>query len=135
MKKNLSIGFAALGFALVLSAVAQSPVRTEYSVGLQWEPGTETDLGGYRVYVGPASNVWTHTKAFGLETRVQMPLPGPGTWFLAVTATNRAGLESDLSNVVTYTATNAAPSAPIQLRAAGGTVTQIINYTNLIVLP
>jgi len=75
-------------------------------VPLVWDPNSETDLAGYKVYWGTASGVYG----------APVTLPGtpsaptytvsnltPGTYYFAVTAYNTAGLESGFSNEVSTT--------------------------------
>jgi hypothetical protein len=131
MKSILSI----IALAVLPLAAQTQPVKTEYKVTLTWQPNTEADLGGYKMYIGPASNTWTHVKPLGLVTETELTLPGPGTWFITLTATNLAGLESEPSNIVSYTTAGGPPGKPLQFISLGGTVTQIINLTNLIVIP
>lgn len=72
---------------------------------LAWDANTETDLTGYNLYVGPASNVYTTTgspKAFGLVTTGTFDLPIAGTYFFALKAVNSFG-ESGFSNEVSGT--------------------------------
>ena len=60
------------------------------------------DLAGYIVYFGSLSGIYTDFRALdnpGLVTYV-LDLPSSGEWFIAVTALNSAGNESDFSNEV-----------------------------------
>jgi hypothetical protein len=78
-------------------------------VSLDWIPPTENengtpvlDLAGYIVYFGSLSGIYTDFRALdnpGLVTYV-LDLPSSGEWFVAVTAINSAGNESDFSNEV-----------------------------------
>jgi len=82
------------------------------SARLTWNPPTQntngtalTDLAGYRVYWGTSPNNFTSSvtvnnpgiTAYVLENLV------PGTYYFAVTAFNKAGTESVLSNSVSKT--------------------------------
>ena len=76
---------------------------------LDWIPPTMTedgtplvDLAGYNVYFGPESGIYLdfrHLDNPGLVTYV-LDLPTSGSWFIAVTALDSAGHESDFSNEV-----------------------------------
>ena len=76
---------------------------------LRWVAPTQTsagdpltDLAGYRVYYGPMS-VRLDRKVTIEDPAVTSALVsdlGSGTWFFAVTAFTRAGVESSMSNVV-----------------------------------
>ena len=80
------------------------------SVTLDWIPPTQNvngtpvlDLAGYNVYIGNLSGIYTDFRLLdnpGLVTYV-LDLPGSGEWFVAVTAINSVGNESDFSNEVT----------------------------------
>jgi fibronectin type 3 domain-containing protein len=81
------------------------------SVALSWDPNTEEDLAGYRVYLRTASEPYglpiatlpaTLTSFLVENLRVDM------THFFAVTAFDAAGNESGLSNEVMANPTSAA---------------------------
>ena len=84
-------------------------------VKLQWDPNTESDLAGYRLYQKADSAVPPFTKVQeiqkGTTTASVTGLDPAHSYSFAVTAYNTAGLESAYSNVVTI------PAAPI---APGG---------------
>lgn len=102
MRNILASAF--VSFALLINA------RAGQSVTLAWNPNTETNLAGYRLYWGHASRQYA--------THVEVPVPltfvtvavEPGTqyWF-AVTAFATDGLESDYSDEVSYTSPGTAP--------------------------
>ena len=92
-------------FILVLSILAVQPVWAD-SITVQWNPNSETDLAGYRLYYGnqsrtdapyPETVVINNTAATSWEIEIQ-----PGTYFLALTAFDTSGNESDFSNEVQY---------------------------------
>jgi len=65
------------------------------------DESTLTDLDGYRVIYGRASDALDQTVDVpnaGLTSYVVANL-SQGTWYFAVVAVNRAGIESDISNV------------------------------------
>jgi hypothetical protein len=76
---------------------------------LNWIPPTMSvdgmpllDLAGYNVYLGPQSDMYMdfrHLGNPGLVTYV-LDLPSSGSWFIAITAFDSAGSESDFSNEV-----------------------------------
>jgi hypothetical protein len=64
---------------------------------VSWNPNSDTDLAGYKVYVGSAS---THYDRFVTTTDVQQVVTGLDnglTWFFSVTAVDTAGNESTFS--------------------------------------
>jgi hypothetical protein len=74
-------------------------------VTLEWDPNTEPNLAGYRLYYGPYSHYYTEEKDIGLEKcdencctcSVELP---EGLWFFSVTAYDIYGHESGFSNQV-----------------------------------
>lgn len=89
---------------------------------ITWDPNTEPDLGGYRIYWGPTSRGYTNfiTVAAQPGVRLTNTVPIPGIKFVAVTAFNTNGLESDFSNEITLTNKPAAP----------GNVKQVVSGTS-----
>lgn len=73
-------------------------------VTVAWDPNPETDIAGYRVYYGRVGTTATNMVSPGTLTQQQVIslLPATQYWFY-VTALNTAGLESDPSQVLTYT--------------------------------
>ena len=83
------------------------------SVQLSWQPPTEnadgstlTDLSGYNIYVGTASNTYNYMEIRldnpGLTAYVVDSLD-PGTYYFAATAFNASGVESSFSEEITKT--------------------------------
>ena len=74
-------------------------------VTLEWDPNSETDLAGYRIYMGTASGAYGATPiAAGLSTTCTVTgLVSGRTYYFAATAFNAGGLESGKSNEVIYT--------------------------------
>ena len=95
----------ALVFALLL--------QSGHTVALQWDPNTETDLAGYKVYWGSAPRVYGPPRVVGLAPEAWVSPLAAGRWYFAVTAFNTAGLESDFSNEVTATINPDAPTLTI----------------------
>jgi hypothetical protein len=81
-------------------------------VTLAWDPNTESDLAGYKVYFGTAPGTYGTPITLGTQTTYTVTGLPPGTWYFAVTAYNTSGLESAYSNevstVVTATSTGSA---------------------------
>ncbi len=76
------------------------PVR---QVTLEWDPNTEPNLAGYRLYVGTASGVYDSSIDSGLATTCAVPgLLSGHTYYFAATARNTSGAESAKSNEVMY---------------------------------
>ena len=77
-------------------------------VTLAWDPNSETDLAGYKVYYGTSPGTYGAPISMGKRTTFTVNGLSPGTYYFAVTAYNTSGLESGFSNEVSTTVT--APS-------------------------
>jgi sulfur relay (sulfurtransferase) DsrF/TusC family protein len=119
MKTNL----LSLITALALSLAAYSTCFASGSVTLQWDPNSDSDLAGYRVYyrMDSAEMPFNGTGAvegaapIDVKNRTSATLSGlesGHTYYFAVTAYNTAGLESSYSNVIVETIPLADTTAP-----------------------
>lgn len=102
----------ALILAFAVSAAAAD-------VTLQWDPNSETNLAGYRVYFGTASRTYGTPQNVGLSQTPSFTVTGLQSgirYFFAVTAYNTAGLESGYSNEVSSLTIDPGPLEPFQLR-------------------
>ncbi len=80
---------------------------------LSWDPNTEPDLAGYKVYSGTASGIYgTPIDTGNLTTQTVTGLSS-GTYFFAVTAYDTSGNESGFSNEVSKTISTSDPTPPI----------------------
>jgi fibronectin type 3 domain-containing protein len=97
-------------------------------VSLAWDPNTEPDLAGYKVYYGSVSHAQTDSVDVGNATAyIVMGLQEGTTYFFAATAYDRYGRESGFSNEVSTTTSSLctytiSPSSQ-SFAAAGGTGT------------
>jgi hypothetical protein len=103
---------ATIGVCLVLqpaSAPATEPPKLQ--VTLAWDPNRESDLQSYVVHYGLRPRDYFHHEPVGLVTTavIQLPLPSV-TYYLAVTARDTEGLQSDYSMEVIF---EAPPGEPI----------------------
>jgi hypothetical protein len=72
---------------------------------LIWDANTEPDLGGYHVHIGIASRQYTHSLNVGNQTNCEIDEPPSGeSLYLAVTAYDIYGNESEYSEELVYTA-------------------------------
>ncbi|MFO0771746.1 MAG: fibronectin type III domain-containing protein [Nitrospiraceae bacterium] len=88
----------------VLSSVASTPppppptpVSTTASATVSWTANTESDLAGYRVYVGTSSGNYTFRGPFEVTSGTSLTIPNlplGTTYFFAVSAYDRSGNES-----------------------------------------
>jgi hypothetical protein len=84
----------------MLSAAAQ----TQRSVTLAWDPSSGTNIAGYNLYYGSASNTYTNWVAVAnIAQGTVTGLNVGATYYFTVTAFDASGLESDYSNEVAYT--------------------------------
>ena len=73
-------------------------------ITLEWDPNSEPDLAGYKLYYGTASGNYTNAIDVGNQVTYTVTGLNPGvTYYFAVTAYNTSGFESDYSNEVVYT--------------------------------
>ena len=84
--------------ALVPMSIYSAAIPT--SVVFQWDPNTETDIVGYKLYCSTSSvqpfTLIGSTNLTSLTVTIDLSTPQ----YCAVTAYNSYGLESDYSNVV-----------------------------------
>ena len=77
-----------------------------YSPGallLGWQPNTESDLAGYKVYFGRATGSYTGFGSpvdVGNTTNYEINLADTGSWFIAITAYDTGDNESGFSSEI-----------------------------------
>ena len=88
---------------LVLLHCAASRVAAA-SVTLAWDPNSDPNVSGYKVYYGPDSGTYPFViNAGNKTTQLVANLQHGTTYYFAVTAYNVQGLESDFSGEIPYT--------------------------------
>ncbi|MGH8071286.1 MAG: malectin domain-containing carbohydrate-binding protein [Candidatus Entotheonellia bacterium] len=88
-------------FSLMFLIFSTSAFATQ--VTLQWDPNTETDLAGYKVYYGYASRQYNVNVNAGKSTKTILSgLDDVKIYYFAVTAYDTNGNESKYSNEVSY---------------------------------
>lgn len=95
----------------VLLVLGQLPVFSQNSqsnlgppsVYLTWNPSTNANVAGYKIYFGGASGIYTNSFAVGTATNVNVYglIPGATYYFSAVTV-SASGQESLFSNEASY---------------------------------
>jgi len=76
---------------------------------LSWDPNTETDLAGYKVYYGTASGVYTSSISVGFTSTPTAPqylvgnLNGGTTYYFSITSFDSSANESGFSSEVSKT--------------------------------
>ena len=122
--KSLSIIF--FGFLLLVSSLSFNVHAAQ--VTLAWDPETDPNLAGYKLYYGTQSRNYSFFVDVGNSTSYLLSnLSGGTTYYTAVTAYDKTGAESGYSNEVSYSAPSACTYAisPISqtFGLAGGTGT------------
>jgi hypothetical protein len=103
---------ALLAFALSAQAFL-FPTNPPAVVTLGWDASTNADVMGYTLYWGVATRSYTNTlKLANVTTGTISNLALATTYFFAATASDNLGLETDLSNEITYT-TKSPSTAPL----------------------
>lgn len=95
----LALAFA----ALPSTTLAQDTVR------VAWNANPESDIAGYKVYLGTESGHYSQIQNVGNQATAVLSSPSPSTtYYCAVQAYNTAALESELSAEISFT-TQATP--------------------------
>lgn len=69
-----------------------------HEVTVAWDPSPDPDVAGYRVYYGTNSRCYGWSTNAGLACTQSVAVPWAGRWYLAATAYDAGGVESDFSN-------------------------------------
>ncbi len=103
-----------LGILIGLLLLLGVPMAAQAdSVSLTWDPNTEEDLAGYKVYVGTTPAAYTDIIDVGHVTTYTISDLVPGeTYFFAVTAYDIFANESNFSTELSTTISGAPSSAP-----------------------
>jgi hypothetical protein len=114
--------------SLILSQIILlSSIESVAQIKLSWDPNTEPNLAGYKVYYGTASRTYGLPIVVGNVTTCTVPgLTRGVTYYFAVTAYNTSHNESGYSNEVYGVLTPSVPetvSAPGVLRGPRGGTT------------
>ena len=95
--------FSALFLILLLFLFIESTHSAQ--VALAWDPNTEPDVAGYRIYYGLASDQYSSSIDVGNQTSYTVASLQDGkTYYFAATAYDRLGDESDFSAEVVFNA-------------------------------
>ena len=98
LRLSYILSFCLLFILIIIPFMVEAAI-----VKLAWDPNTEKDLAGYKVYYGYSSRNYHTSIDVGNTTSVQIVgLKDGQTYYFAVTAYNTSGLESDYSNEVSY---------------------------------
>jgi hypothetical protein len=106
------------------------PVLPAAQVSLAWDPNAETDLAGYKIYIGYAPRTYSWSIDAGKQTQGTVTgLEDGNTYYLALTAYNTGGSESGFSNEVIYATPAGAQSTLTVTRTGTGVGT--VNATGI----
>ena len=95
--------FFLIAFFFALGAMPFSAAHAA-SIDLEWDPNTEPELAGYKIYWGTSSGNYTSSIDVGKTTTYTLSGLDEGeTYYFAATAYDGDGNESGFSNQVTYT--------------------------------
>lgn len=109
MKKLIAF----LTFAIVLCGSAAPPQK---SISIWWthSPTPAEELSGYTVYAGTKLTALSPQSKVSYVNTTTVSLPN-GTWYIAVVARNKQGVESAFSNTVTAKLPSKAPPQDVQI--------------------
>jgi PKD repeat protein len=102
-------------------------------VSLAWDPSSSSNLAGYRLYYGQASQTYTSHIDVGLQTSYTITgLTDGQTYYFAATAYDLAGIESTFSNEVSTTlpTSTTAPVAAFSGNPTSGQAPLTVAFTD-----
>ena len=95
--------FLTAGMAFLLVFPTGTPPLHAAQVTLAWDPNSEAELAGYKVYYGTSSRKYSACIDVGKSTTAIVPLAEPGmVYYLAVTSYDPSGNESQFSEELSY---------------------------------
>lgn len=108
-------------FLLLIILFAPAPPLFAEDTVLSWDPSPDSDVSGYQVYHGMASNQYIESVDVGNTTTYTLSALTAGVHYFAVTAYNSSGNNSGFSNeVFKEIGSNASPSLPTDSGGGGG---------------
>ena len=110
-----------LCFVVVASVLlVHGPARAA-QLSLTWDPSGDSDVAGYKIYYGTQSGAYTEVIDAGNSTTCTVPDLAVGTtYYIAATAYDSYGYESDYSNELDYAVTGDAAVNLANGSASGG---------------
>lgn len=104
------------------------------NITLAWTASSDTNVIGYRLYQGLASQTYTTTYDAGGQTNITVPLIA-GMNFFAATAYTGQGLESAFSNEVKYNPTNVVKVVYIDTFVETNSMQSLSNWASIAQFP
>jgi carbon monoxide dehydrogenase subunit G len=99
------------------------------SVTLTWNPSTDTNAVGYKIYYGGNSGVYTNTVSVGSATSVTISgLLEGATYYFSATTVSAVGVESAFSNEATFVLPVTSNNSPVDT-SESPTLDAIANVT------
>ena len=93
--------------------LARLTALADQSVTLTWNPSSDINVAGYKIYYGVTSRVYTNSVTLGNVTNVTVSGLAEGTtYYFGATTLDAAGIESDFSNEATYDIPQAVTNPP-----------------------
>lgn len=106
---------------VLLALVAGAEAATAGTIALSWVANPDTNVIGYKVYYGTASQVYTSNIVAGNVTNLTVGgLTAGNTYYFAATSYDAAGDESGYSVETTGTVTNLPPAAAVLTSVPAG---------------
>ncbi|MBI5585758.1 MAG: fibronectin type III domain-containing protein [Deltaproteobacteria bacterium] len=100
IKRKLVTGILLVLICLSLGVPASAQA---FRLTLAWDPNTETDLTGYKIYIGNEPKKYSWAIDVGNRTTGTVDNLVEGTaYYFALTAYNSKGLESGFSNEIRF---------------------------------
>jgi hypothetical protein len=100
---KISLNAVFLFITLIAATLFSTATAFSAQVTLAWDPNTETNLTGYKLYYGFESGNYTHTIDVGNQTSYSISdLESNVVHYFAATAYDSSGNESDFSEEVSY---------------------------------
>jgi hypothetical protein len=95
--------------SMILVFVIVSGMAWAAQITLAWDPNTEPDIAGYKLYIGYSPNLSKDNYSFfkivvGNQTQTSYTVTDGITYYFTLTAYNEKGYESAISNIVRYPA-------------------------------
>jgi hypothetical protein len=88
----------------ILFSLLVPNIGSSAQLSLAWDPNSESDINGYRIYYGTVSNNYSHMIDVGSQTSCTLNDLVPGeTYYIAATAYDTLGNESTFSEEIAYT--------------------------------
>jgi hypothetical protein len=110
--------FCSLCALAALGGASERLLATQ-SVPLMWNPSTDTNVAGYRIYYGSASQFYTNSVTVGDVTNTVIGgLMDGCTYFFAAKSYDSAGNESEFSNEASISSSSVAATGEICLNAS-----------------